>query len=66
MQQTRLQEPTGHMQVVSNLVDRTSLRAQQVGAEVTQKLQQACDNVAVQTEVSQGAFQVSALELFVC
>ncbi len=54
------------MQVVSNLVDRTSLRAQQVGAEVTQKLQQACDNAAVQTAVSQGAFQVSALEPFVC
>ncbi|KAA6429065.1 MAG: hypothetical protein FRX49_01175 [Trebouxia sp. A1-2] len=44
-------------EVVSKLVDRTSLRAQQVGAEVTQKLQQACENVAVQTEVSQGAFQ---------
>lgn len=44
-------------EVVSNLVDMTSLRAQHVGAEVTQKLQQACDNVAVQTEVSQGAFQ---------
>ncbi|KAL0022946.1 hypothetical protein WJX77_010571 [Trebouxia sp. C0004] len=44
-------------EVVSKLVDRASLRAQQVGAEVTQKLQQACDNVAVQTEVSQGAFQ---------
>ncbi|KAL0044163.1 hypothetical protein WJX82_001970 [Trebouxia sp. C0006] len=44
-------------EVVSNLVDRTSLRAQQVGAEVIQKLQQACDNAAVQTAVSQGAFQ---------
>ncbi len=65
MQQNRLQESTGRMQVVSNIVDRTSLRAQQVGAEVTQKLQQACDNAAAQTEVSQGAFQVSALELFV-
>ena len=54
------------MQVVSNFVDRTSLRAQQVGAEITWKLQQACDNAAVQTEVSQGAFQVGAVERFVC
>ncbi len=52
--------------MVSNLVDRTSLRAQQVGAKVTQKLQQACDNAIVQTEVSQDAFHVSALERFVC
>ena len=65
MQHNRSQESTGCMQVVSNLVDMTSLRAQHVGAEVTQKLQQACDNVAVQTEVSQGAFQVSALQFFV-
>ena len=64
-QQNRLQEPTGRTQVVSTLVDRTSMRAQQLGAEVTRKLQQACDNVAVQTEVSQGALQVSALERLV-
>ena len=48
------------MQAVSNLVDRTSGRAEQLGAELTRQLRHVSENMAVQAEVSQGAFQVGS------
>lgn len=48
------------MQAVSNLVDRTSGRAEQLGAELTRQLRHVSDNMAVQAEVSQGAFQAGS------
>lgn len=46
------------MQVVSNLVDRSSVKAEKLGASITRQLQQTSDRIAVQTEASQDAFQV--------
>lgn len=46
------------IQVASNLTDKVSVSAEALGADITRQLQQASDNIAIQTELSQTAFQV--------
>lgn len=49
------------LQVVRNLADRSSYRAEEIGAELNRQLRQASDSMAEQTQVSQDAFQVRIL-----